>query len=69
MKTKTAVLYVDLPPGWHERRSDEVYLYGASKPYDDKPAGHVRVKVTVELPEVPVRDLPHDDTAKGEASL
>jgi hypothetical protein len=60
MRTKKADLYIDLDPGWQDWSTACVYG-GSDKPLNPVIKGSKRVRVTVELPEVP---WPHDAEGK-----
>ena len=68
MKTKTVELYCDLHPNWHEAPASQCYVSAHTQPYGAKPEGGLRVKITVELPEVP-RAVAVDESVKGDAAL
>lgn len=55
--TKKVTLYIDLPPYWHERPTDELWMYAGFKPNDHPPIRSLRVAIEV--------DLPHVETAYG----
>jgi hypothetical protein len=50
MKNKTVHFYVDLRPGWHEQIASEMWLSACTQPTTPKFDGHIRVKITAELP-------------------